>query len=90
MRLRWKVVEEGLKAHPSLLELFVLVGREEMGKKRRGCTKKGKGRCRMQRTLGGSRSIYSCNECFLNTYYGPLTLTAFQNEVLNKAEAMTA
>lgn len=42
VRLRWKVVEEGLKAHPCLLELFVLVGREEMEKKRRVWIKKGK------------------------------------------------
>lgn len=44
----------------------------------------------MQRTLGGSRSAYSCNKCFLSIYYVPPTMIAFKIKIMKKAEVATA
>lgn len=61
-------------------------GKGRDGEKGKGLEQEGS--CRMQRTLGGSGSIYSPNKCFLSTYYVLLTVIAFKVKVMNKAEAV--
>lgn len=63
------------------------VGRGKRGRREQGAGAR-RGRCGMQRTLGGSRSVYSPSKCCLGTYYMPPTVRAFKDKITNKAEAV--